>query len=134
LPALELCQVKELVQFAQMRDSRTELNSKPIQWKVTAINSANVESKSGSAHTVETVMRNKKHFRLVCRVPAPAGTLGGNDNARQTTMSLDAEATTVPFPLRMWRNRLSQLAARSMRSLSRDPRSRNRMEQRETGT
>jgi len=64
MPAVQLYHVEKLGQFALMGDSQTGLNSQRIQWEVTAINSANLESKTSSAHNVETVRRKEKHFRL----------------------------------------------------------------------
>jgi hypothetical protein len=55
LSALGLCNVEKLSQFAQMRDGQTRLNSQRIQWEVTAINSANFESKTRGANNVEAV-------------------------------------------------------------------------------
>jgi hypothetical protein len=55
MPVVELCNVEKLHQFAEMRDDQTGLNSQRIQREVTAINSANLESKTRSADNVETV-------------------------------------------------------------------------------
>jgi len=63
IPALGLCNVENPSQFSQIRDAKTRLNSQRIQWELTAINSANFESKTHRADNIEAVRRNEKYSR-----------------------------------------------------------------------